>query len=82
MENENTTIKPSDSEGVRYSDLLALIKEEIMRNYGKAIELDRMKMCLDKTTENVSEHRRLSIKAGVYRSCAHDLLNSLKIFLS
>lgn len=82
MINENTTTKPSDSDGVSSSDLLALIHDQISRYYEKARVLDGMKMGLEQTSDNVSEHKRLSIKSGVYRSSAHDLSNSLKMLLS
>jgi hypothetical protein len=61
------------------TDLLAVYGEQIQRCLDKADELDRMKNETPETVEYVDMHRRLTIKAGVWRSVAHDMKNTLKI---
>lgn len=54
-------------------DLFAELDAQIDVWETKARTLDGMRDRLPKTADNVDEHKRLSIKAGMFRSVARDL---------
>ena len=63
----------------KYEKMKNMVYDQIVDFEHKASELDRLKAETPKKEIFATDHRRLEIKAGVYRACAHDLENSLNM---
>lgn len=69
---------PNNEAEVASHDLFAELDAQIEVWETKARTLDGMKDRLPKTADNVDEHKRLAIKAGMFRSVARDIMLLLR----
>lgn len=79
MSEENTPELASEG-GLSSTDLFAELDSQVEVWEAKARVLDRKKDRLPKVADYVDEHKRLSVKSGVYRAVARDLSLLLRDF--